>query len=751
MEKISQILLEHYGLELDAVKALQGYEDKTYLIKSGRQAWIVKEHTSTREMRYRISFESDFMRHMDRIKDYAFPIPIQTCSGYDYVEFNDKLYRVLRYLNGTFLGELEPNIWPATELGNLLGRLALHSKSFEGMCQDLNPSPWDLQHLCLHKATLDENYLSSKLESRIRYFIQQYEINVIPHAHRLPKAFIHNDANEWNILTNGQKIFGLIDFGDACYSWTINDLAVGLAYILMQRSDPVSVACEVIEAYHKVRPLDLLEMDVLYYLIAGRLCLSLCNSAKALKEHPDSEYIGISAKPAKSLLYHWLSLNPIEVTEAFKSAAGLSKTNHIVETDVMIHRDRHFSKALSLSYQQPITMAKSAFQYMYAADGTTYLDAYNNIMLVGHSHPYLTEMGSLALKQLNTNTRYHFKNLYAYSERLLGYFPKSLSKIFLVNSGSAATDLALRMARHYTGQKHIASLEYGYHGNTASGIAVSHYKHRPGFTYPDTLILPLPNAALLRKDQQTNAGEIFGQIGAARLTESEHPIAGFIAEPIVGCGGQVPLPKGYLKIIYNQIRQLGGVCISDEVQVGFGRLGSHFWGFEMHNVIPDIVILGKPIGNGHPIGAVICTDEIAASFAEGPEFFSSFGGNPVSCAIGEAVLEIIEREGLQTHAQNTGSYFKEQLKNLQHIFPHISDIRGCGMFLGVEFSTASKEPATKWAQWFKNGLRDNNILSGTDGPFDNVLKIKPPLPFDASNVDEFTGKLHDLLKAVPYC
>ena len=195
----------------------------------------------------------------------------------------------------------------------------------------------------------------------------------------MPKAFIHNDANEWNILTNGQKIFGLIDFGDACYSWTINDLAVGLAYILMQRSDPVSVACEVIAAYHKVRPLDLLEMDVLYYLIAGRLCLSLCNSAKALKERPDSEYIGISAKPAKSLLYHWLSLNPIEVTEAFKSAAGLSKTKHIVETDVMIHRDRHFSKALSLSYQQPITMAKSAFQYMYGADGTTYLDAYNTL------------------------------------------------------------------------------------------------------------------------------------------------------------------------------------------------------------------------------------------------------------------------------------------------------------------------------------------------------------------------------------
>lgn len=221
----------------------------------------------------------------------------------------------------------------------------------------------------------------------------------------------------------------------------------------------------------------------------------------------------------------------------------------------------------------------------------------------------------------------------------------------------------------------------------------------------------------------------------------------FIAEPIVGCGGQVPLAKGYLSEIYAEIRKQGGVCISDEVQTGFGRLGDVFWGFETQNVIPDIVILGKPMGNGHPIGAVVTNNEIAAAFNNGMEFFSSFGGNPVSCVIGQAVLDVIEKEQLQQNAKMVGDYYLQELTKLQQKYKCIGDVRGSGLFIGFEFVKDRKtlEPDTQLAQKIKNELRDQFILVSTDGPLDNVIKSKPPLCFSKENVDEVIEKLENIL------
>jgi 4-aminobutyrate aminotransferase-like enzyme len=234
------------------------------------------------------------------------------------------------------------------------------------------------------------------------------------------------------------------------------------------------------------------------------------------------------------------------------------------------------------------------------------------------------------------------------------------------------------------------------------------------------------------------------------LRDAGMPVAAFIAEPIVGCAGQVPLAKGYLKHIYPFIRQAGGVCISDEVQTGFGRVGSAFWGFEMQEVVPDIVVLGKPMGNGHPLAAVVTTDAIAASFDNGMEFFSSFGGNPVSCAIGMAVLEVIEEEGLQEHAQRTGAYFMKLLKELMAEFECVGDVRGAGLFLGVELVTDrnSKNHNPELASRVKNELRNNNILVSTDGPRDNIIKMKPPLCFDNRNADRVVEEMFRIFKLI---
>ncbi|MFM9908963.1 MAG: aminotransferase class III-fold pyridoxal phosphate-dependent enzyme, partial [Chitinophagaceae bacterium] len=288
----------------------------------------------------------------------------------------------------------------------------------------------------------------------------------------------------------------------------------------------------------------------------------------------------------------------------------------------------------------------------------------------------------------------------------------------------------------------------GYHGNTSLGIEISSYKFDgKGGNGAGSSILKLPLPNLYRgifntsKEYANDAKEKI-----AKYIEKNNSPAAFIAEPISGCGGQVPLANGYLKELnaYNSSNQL--ITIIDETQTGFGRLGKWYWGFEMHDIIPDIVILGKPMGNGHPMAAVITTDAIANSFNNGMEFFSSFGGNPVSCEVGSAVLSIIEEEQLQANALLVGNYFKKRLNDLKNFFPCIGDVRGEGLFLGIEFTNTDGNPDTALAEFVKDELKSNFILSGTDGPSNNVIKIKPPMCFTTNNADEFINKFQKILQ-----
>jgi len=442
-------------------------------------------------------------------------------------------------------------------------------------------------------------------------------------------------------------------------------------------------------------------------------------------------------------LRKWVAINPIKAQDSFRKAAGFQAIEKKSIKEQLDRRNLNFSKALSLSYKNPIHMHQSAFQYMYDAIGNSFLDGYNNIMLTGHSHPKVVRAGQQTLAKLNTNTRYLYDELLSYK------FPKQLNKVFFVNSGSAASDLAIRMSTNHTKKKSILVLEHGYHGNTRIGIDISHYKynHQGGTGKQDYILATtLPKAFSSDYKDDGAAGDFYAEQTKQLITDNTSKIAAFIAEPIVGCGGQVPLANGYLKQVYQAIREQGGLCISDEVQVGFGRLGDYFWGYEMHDVVPDIVILGKPMANGHPIGAVVTTTEVAESFDNGMEFFSSFGGNPVSCAIAQTVLEVIDEENLQQHAKKVGDYLMEKLKRLQKTFPEILDVRGSGLFIGVELGTSNRGSDTELAAFVKNGLREVFILISTDGPRESVLKIKPPLSFNKTDADKLVYHISEQLK-----
>jgi len=328
-------------------------------------------------------------------------------------------------------------------------------------------------------------------------------------------------------------------------------------------------------------------------------------------------------------------------------------------------------------------------------------------------------------------------------------FPDPLRVCFLVNSGSEANDLALRLARAHTHATDLIVLDHAYHGNTNTLIDISPYKHNgPGGGGPPTWVHKLPLPDPFRGGQDAEAAIVNRVI--QELRERKTPLAGFIAESMPSVGGQIVLPPGYLNKVYDAVREAGGVCIADEVQTGYGRIGTHFWAFESYGVVPDIVVLGKPIGNGHPIGAVVTTREIANSFDNGMEFFSTFGGNPVSCAIGLAVLDEVFKNDLQNHALVVGQSLLARLSELKASYEIMGDVRGSGLFLGVELvrNRTTLEPATAEADFIVNAMRDRQILFGTDGPFHNVLKIRPPMPFTKTDADRLCETLARVVSEV---
>jgi 4-aminobutyrate aminotransferase-like enzyme len=293
-------------------------------------------------------------------------------------------------------------------------------------------------------------------------------------------------------------------------------------------------------------------------------------------------------------------------------------------------------------------------------------------------------------------------------------------------------------------------VEGAYHGNTGTLIKISPYKFMgkggTGSPEPWVHVVPLPDGYRgMYKGSDKSVGTAYGNEVERIIAEAEAPIAGIILEPLFSCAGQIIPPNGYLETVFQHVRNVGGLCIVDEVQVGFGRVGSHFWGFQLQDVIPDIVVMGKPMGNGHPMGAVVTTQEIAESFANGMEFFSTFGGNPVSCKIGIAVLNVLEEEKLQDNARILGNYFLEELRGLKQEFELIGDVRGAGLFLGIELvrDRISLEPATKEAGILVNRLKGRGMLLSTDGPFSNIIKIKPPMVINSDDVDMVVRSMRD--------
>jgi 4-aminobutyrate aminotransferase-like enzyme len=806
---------------------------------------------------------------------------------------------------------------------------------------------------------------------------------------------IHGDINDYNVLVDAhaQRVTGIIDFGDAVFSHTVNDLAIAMAYVALGADDPLAAAAHVVRGYHARRALREVEIDVLFVLMCTRLCVSACLAAAQRAERPDDHYLTISQNPILRTLPELAAIHPRFARYTFRHACGLApvpdsprvvqwlaqhanelapvlgcdlRTTPVVPLDfsagsalisseveqneptlldqriqhlfnragaaigaggynearliyhwphepraseprtihigldlsaapgtpifapldsevygfefanahhdygpviVLRHvttgnkpvefftlyghlsvdsldgltigqrmakgtefarigsaptngnwwahvhmqlivdmldvpcnvngavrasqrevwhsicpdpnlllgipdsrltqhanalqianaRERHVSRNVSVSYSDaPLNIVRGFGQYLYNENGHRFIDAYNNVAHVGHAHPRVVRAVSDQLATLNTNTRYLQEQLTAYAEALTATLPSDLSVCFFTASGSEANELALRLARNYTNARDLIVMDAAYHGHTTTLIDISPYKYNgPGGHGPPDWVHASPIPDIYRNRDYT--GEPGAWFAAHvekiidHLRQQDRGLCGYIAETCPSVAGQIMLPRGYLAGVYDAVRAAGGVCIADEVQTGFGRIGSHFWAFEQHNVVPDIVVLGKPIANGYPMGAVVTTRAIADRFANGMEYFSTFGGSTAACVAAHETLAVTREEDLQQNAQRVGDALLLGLRNLSTAYDIIGDVRGVGLFIGVELvrDRETREPAASEAAHVVQRMRVHGVLAGTDGPHHNVIKLRGPMCLTLDDANQILRVMERALRETP--
>lgn len=659
---------------------------------------------------------------------------------------------MLDFLPGVPLMEAKPRPAPLRELGGFAARVDLALAGY------FHPAAgreivWDARHAPRLRSQLA--LLDDKADcAAAQHVIDRFAADCLPHLSSLRSQVIHNDMNFHNLLVDEQqpqRITGLIDFGDMVHGPLILELANAGSEAAMETDRPIEAVAELLAGYHALLPLTGADVAQLFDLVQVRQALTLAVLATRRQQITnDPSYVEVYAVPCRDALHALEKIGRDKATAAFQRViepASSVVLPRIAESEVdadrarmLAWRKRVMGPQTYMFYEKPLHMVRGEGAWLTDITGRRYLDVYNNVPHVGHCHPHVVAAIARQAAILNTNTRYLFDEVLQFAERLSALFPAGLTSCMFVNSGSEAVDLGWRLARAFTGNTGALIMEYAYHGWTEAVEALSP-ENRAGHERPHVrkLIGPDDYRGPYRRGDN-NIGERYAadaDRAIASLAEGGHKPAMFIADAGLLTNGVLDAPKGYLQGVYDRVRKAGGLAIADEVQTGFGRQGEAMWGFQLHGVVPDIVCMGKPIGNGHPLGAVVTRPEIVQALVDEGIFFSTFGGNNVSCAAGMAVLDVLEREGLRENARQVGNHFRAGLRKLSERHAWIGDVRGSGLLVGCELvrDRKSLEPATAETKRVVNRMRDLGVLTATEGPHGNVLKLRPPICFTREQAD----------------
>ena len=753
-----RIALRSFGIEAQAA-SLDSERDQNFRLHTADGTKYVLKIANSEEDPAAIDFENAVLEHIRTVAP-TIPVPrivastanenvvIHPFKGVNY------LVRCLTWLTGECVDDVESTPGLRKQMGMELATLG---RALRGLFHPAARKPllWDIQNLAeLTPWIADIEDASTR--AFCATFVTRFAKNVLPKLAGLRCQVIYNDLHGGNVYVNDDsppRISGIGDFGDTLYGPLICDVAVAAAYQLSMGDDPLNDVIEFVQAYNSITALEREELDVLPDLIMARLVTMLTIAAWRVSRYPENrDYIlGDTGAATKGL--EVLSEAPThKFARRLREACGLDDSaddsaSRQSDEELRTRRELVFGSTFELFYDRPVNLVRGDGVWLYDPAGKAYLDAYNNVPLVGHCHPDVVSALSRQAATLNTHTRYLNNAVVDYADQLLALFSADLDRVMFSCTGSEANELAVRVARAYTGNEGIIVTRCAYHGNTTTIAELS--PNDSGKEKFEEWVETIPSPDTYRRTVRSNDSDwvqdYLDEVDLAlkRMRDRGVKPAALLLDCAFTSDGMFLPPQGLVTGAAAKIRAAGGVLIADEVQSGFGRMGQAMWGFEVHGAEPEIVTLGKPIGNGHPLAATIMRHELLEAFTEHGHYFNTFGGNPVSAKVGLAVLDAFERDGLLRNARETGIYLQESLAGLVDMSECIGDVRSFGLIAGVELVSdpAAKTPATDMARRIVNNMRELRILISIEGLHGNILKIRPPLPFGPAHVDQLVDGL----------
>ena len=581
--------------------------------------------------------------------------------------------------------------------------------------------------------------------------IDRFEARVEPAFDTLRAQVVHNDLTLDNVLMDNSRVSGIVDFDDMTYTALVCDLVMPLASVMYRRDDPIKAAQQVVRGYVSVTSLEEEEIRLLGDLVAARLVTWGVIVAWRRDEHPEkTDHTTAGVDDGWALLRTLEELGPAVVRRRLRSAARAGDVpSPRMETAELRARRREVMGSSPLSYRDSVHFIDGEGVWLVDTSGERYLDAYNNVQVVGHGNATVADAISAQARTLATNTRYLHESVVVLSERLLETLPDGFDRVFLVNSGSEANDLAWRLATTATDREGAVVSEYAYHGITEATVALSPavWPDEDGPAHVETV--PPPADRSLRRKTARDSLEGMEQ-ATAGLEQRGHGTAAFVSDSLFTSDGILPPDGERLRGMARQVRDAGGLIVADEVQSGHGRTGVDLWGFRAASVVPDIVTMGKPIGNGYPVAAVATSSDLVAPLMDRTGLFSTFGGNPVSSVAALAVFDVIEDRRLVEHTRDVGAYLGTGLADVAAEHDLIGDVRRRGLMIKVELLREREPwtPAPRATEEVVNKLRQRQVLVGSAGEHGNVLKIRPPLVFERPHADRLLEALDAVLGEV---
>jgi 4-aminobutyrate aminotransferase-like enzyme/Ser/Thr protein kinase RdoA (MazF antagonist) len=761
-DDVARIAREVFGLEAEVERRFDSERDQNFQLVLGGDERMVLKISNAGERADVLDMETRAALHALRVDPtlpIARPRPIAADPGM-FVGAVDgdarddpgitHMVRLFDHLEGRASTDgMDLDLDALWDYGAIVGRLSAALRGF------FHPAAgrvllWNVAH-CLELRPMTPDIEDAARRTLVRRVFDRFESHVLPAWPRLRAQVIHGDLTLDNALLDDRgRIAGIVDFGDMAHTAVLADPVSALDSTLAMRkgNELFAAGHALVDGFESRVPLDAEERALIGEVLAARLALTVTISAWRVRRYPENaQYIQGWDREAWSILEQFDELGFDETARRFGAPHPRPAT-----ADLIARRDHVFGTALSpLTYSEPLDLVRGEGVWLEDVAGRRFLDAYNNVPVAGHSHPRVSGAIARQSRLLNTNLRYLHPSAIELAERLVGSMPQGsgLDTVLFVNAGSEATDLAWRLAVAATGNGGGLVTAHAYHGVTTAATALSPEEWRGGWT--PGFVEPFAPPDAYRgggDDPETAVASIDGAI--ARLADvGLAPAALFLDTLFTSDGILIPPPES-VRALCGRVREPGGLVVADEVQAGYGRTGTHLWSFAALDVEPDLVCLGKPMGNGHPIAAVIARRAHVERLGETAEFFSTFGGNPVAAEAGLAVLDVVEDRGLIERAATVGTHLRAGLESLAASHGRIGDVRGCGLLLGVDLvrDRDTREPDPALAERVLDGMRERAVLIGTTGPADNVLKVRPPLVISNDEADLIVRTLDQTLAAL---